>query len=93
MSSALESYCRVCGRWRVATGSSIIWERIRTASVIFTAAEGRKPAATTEEFAALKRSQIAYSGLVTLSPDPGRRPASVRITLVASSGRLVMTHG
>jgi hypothetical protein len=39
--------------------------------VIFTAAEGRKPAATTEEFAALKRSQIAYSGLVTLSPDPG----------------------
>jgi hypothetical protein len=38
--------------------------------VIFTAAEGRKPATTTEEFAALQRSQIAYSGLVTLSPDP-----------------------
>jgi hypothetical protein len=38
--------------------------------VIFTAAEGRKPATTTEEFAALQKSQIAYSGLATLSPDP-----------------------
>ncbi len=37
--------------------------------VIFTAAEGRKPATTIEEFAALQKSQIAYSGLVTLSPD------------------------
>jgi hypothetical protein len=38
--------------------------------VIFTAAEGRRPATTTEEFAALQKSQIAYSGLATLSPDP-----------------------
>ena len=37
-------------------------------------AEGAKVIVTyrkEEEFAALKRSQIAYSGLVTLSPGPG----------------------
>ncbi len=33
-------------------------------------AEGRKPAKTTEEFAALQKSELAYSGLATFSPDP-----------------------
>lgn len=33
-------------------------------------AEGRKAASTTEEFAALQKSEVAYSGVVTFSPDP-----------------------
>ena len=33
-------------------------------------AEGRKAASTTEEFAALQKSEVAYSGLVTFSPEP-----------------------
>ena len=33
-------------------------------------AERRKAASTTEEFAALQKSEVAYSGLVTFSPDP-----------------------
>jgi Lipocalin-like domain len=38
--------------------------------MIVETAEGRKPATTTEEFAALQKSELAYSGLITLSPDP-----------------------
>ena len=38
--------------------------------VFIETAEGRKPATTTEEFAALQRSEVAYSGLVTFLPDP-----------------------
>jgi hypothetical protein len=38
--------------------------------VYIATAEGRKPAKTTEEFAALQKSELAYSGLVTFSPDP-----------------------
>ena len=30
----------------------------------------RKPAKTTEEFAALQRSELAYAGLVTFATDP-----------------------
>jgi hypothetical protein len=32
--------------------------------------DGRKAASTTEEYAALQKSEIAYSGLAALSPDP-----------------------
>jgi hypothetical protein len=38
--------------------------------IVILAAAGRKPANTTEEFAALQKSHLAYSGLITLSPDP-----------------------
>lgn len=39
--------------------------------LIVETAGGRKAASTTEEFAALQKSELAYSGLVTFSPDPG----------------------
>ncbi len=38
--------------------------------MIIETAGGRKAASNTEEFAALQRSELAYSGLVTFSPDP-----------------------
>jgi hypothetical protein len=38
--------------------------------IIVETAEGRKPAKTTEEFAALQKSELAYSGMVTFMPDP-----------------------
>jgi hypothetical protein len=38
--------------------------------IYISTAEGRKPAKTTEEFAALQKSQLAYSGLITLTPNP-----------------------
>jgi hypothetical protein len=37
--------------------------------IIIETAEGRKPANTMEEFAALQKSEIADSGLITVSPD------------------------
>jgi len=37
---------------------------------IIETADGRKAATTTEEFAALQRSELAFSGLATFSPDP-----------------------
>jgi hypothetical protein len=37
--------------------------------IIIETAEGRKPATTTEELAGLQKTEIAYSGLITLSPD------------------------
>ena len=38
--------------------------------IIIETGDGRKAASTTEEFAALQKSELAYSGLVTFSPDP-----------------------
>ena len=38
--------------------------------VFIETAEGRKAASTTEEFAALQKSEVAYSGVVSFSPDP-----------------------
>jgi hypothetical protein len=38
--------------------------------IIIETADGRKAASTTEDFAALQKSEIAYSGLATFSPDP-----------------------
>jgi Lipocalin-like domain len=38
--------------------------------MIIETGDGRKAASTTEEFAALQKSELAYSGLVTFSPDP-----------------------
>jgi hypothetical protein len=38
--------------------------------IIIETADGREPAKTTEEFAALQKSELAYSGMVTFSPDP-----------------------
>jgi Lipocalin-like domain len=38
--------------------------------IIIETSDGRKAASTTEEFAALQKSELAYSGLVTFSPDP-----------------------
>src|SRR5262245_18388954 len=46
-------------------------------TVIFVA-DGQKPAKTTEEFAALQKSLLAYSGLITLSPDPDN-PTGLRM--------------
>jgi Lipocalin-like domain len=38
--------------------------------IIVETAEGRKPAKTTEEFAGLQKSELAYSGMATFMPDP-----------------------
>jgi hypothetical protein len=38
--------------------------------IIIETGDGRQPAKTTEEFAALQKSELAFSGLATLSPDP-----------------------
>ena len=38
--------------------------------MIIETGEGRKAASTTEEFAALQKTEVAYSGLVAFSPDP-----------------------
>jgi hypothetical protein len=38
--------------------------------IIIETGGGRKPASTTEEYAALQKSELAYSGLITFSPDP-----------------------
>jgi hypothetical protein len=38
--------------------------------IIVETAEGRKPAQSIEEFADLQKSEIAYSGTITLLPDP-----------------------
>jgi hypothetical protein len=38
--------------------------------IIIETGDGRKPASTTEEYAALQKSELAYSGLITFSPDP-----------------------
>jgi hypothetical protein len=38
--------------------------------IIIETMDGRKAASTTEEYAALQKSEIAYSGLATFSPDP-----------------------
>jgi hypothetical protein len=38
--------------------------------VIIETGDGRKPAKTTDEFAALQKSELAFSGLATFSPDP-----------------------
>lgn len=47
--------------------------------IILYAAEARKPAKTTEEFAALQKSEIAYSGLATFEPDPNN-PQGLKMT-------------
>ena|SRR5579863_4345870 len=38
--------------------------------IVIETGDGRKAASTTEEFAALQKSELAYSGLVTFSADP-----------------------
>jgi hypothetical protein len=38
--------------------------------IIIETMDGRKAASTTEEYAALQKSEIAYSGLAAFSPDP-----------------------
>ena len=38
--------------------------------IIIETGDGRKPARTTEEFAALQKSELAFSGAATFSPDP-----------------------
>lgn len=50
--------------------------------ILIEAAGGRKPASTTEEFAALQKSEVAYSGLVTFSPDPDNPRGLKTVTTV-----------
>ena len=38
--------------------------------IIIETGDGRQPAKTTEEFAALQKSELAFSGLATFTPDP-----------------------
>jgi len=38
--------------------------------IIIETGDGRQPAKTIEEFAALQKSELAFSGLATFSPDP-----------------------
>ena len=50
--------------------------------IIIETGDGRKAASTTEEFAALQKSELAYSGLVTFSPDPANAQGLKMITKV-----------
>lgn len=52
------------------SGISIVTPDLRF--VIVDTGDGRKPAKTTEEYAALRRSDLAFSGIATFSADPDR---------------------
>jgi Lipocalin-like domain len=49
--------------------------------MIIETGDGRQPAKTTEEFAALQKSELAFSGLATFSPDPDN-PQGLRMVSV-----------
>jgi hypothetical protein len=47
--------------------------------IIIETADGRKAATTTEEFAGLQKSELAYSGRITFTPDPNN-PQGLKMT-------------
>jgi hypothetical protein len=47
--------------------------------IIIETGEGRRPAQTTEEFASLQKSEIAYAGIASFSADP-QNPQALKMT-------------